>query len=76
MAGIMRLGKNIVYQYRDDVLVDEVETDLTGDLHFTKGEIIVRGGKNWKVDSIMMEEPIQKLQRPTLWLDLVKAPVN
>jgi hypothetical protein len=72
----MRLEKSIVYQYADDTLSDEVEIDLTGELHFAKGEIVARWGKNWKIESIMVEEPIQKLERPTLWHELVYAPVN
>ena len=72
----MRFGTNIVYQYSDESVQDEVEIDLTGELHFTKGEIIVRGGKSWKINCITIEEPIDKAQRPTIWLELVDAPVN
>lgn len=72
----MRAGQNIVYQYFDETLSDEVEIDLTGELHFTKGDIIVRHRMNWAINSIMIEEPIDKAQRPTMWLELVYAPVN
>ena len=65
-----------MYQYCDDAVADEVEIDLTGEHRFTKGEIIVRGGTNWKVNSITLEEPINKAQRPTMWVELVYAPVN
>ena len=65
-----------MYQYADDAVPDEVEIDLTGERHFTKGEIIVRGGKNWKINYITIEKPIDKAQRPTIWLELVDAPVN
>jgi hypothetical protein len=68
--------KNVVYQFSDNLLQDDEQIDLTGELHFTKGDIIVKGGLHWRVYSITMEEPIQKLERPTLWLDLVHAPVN
>lgn len=68
--------KNIVYQFSDNGLPDDLEIDLTGELHFTKGDIIERRGKNWKINSITIEEPINKEQRPTLWVDLVDPPVN
>ena len=63
---IMGLVKNIVYQYPYDLLSDEIEIDLTGELHFTKGDIIVRRGKNWKINSVTIQKPIEKLERPTL----------
>lgn len=53
-----------------------MEIDLTGELSFTKGEIIVRRGTNWKINSITFEEPINKAQRPTMWVELVYAQVN
>ena len=65
-----------MYQYCDELLSDEVEIDLTGELHFEKGEVIVRGGRNWKINGITFEEPIDQVQRPTLWVELVYAPVN
>lgn len=66
----MQTGRNIVYQYSDETLSDEFEIDLTSELHFTKGEIIVRGGKNWKISSITIEEPIDRVHRPTMWVEL------
>jgi hypothetical protein len=72
----MQTRRNIVYQYSDETLSDESEIDLTNELHFTKGEIIVRAGRRWKINAITIEEPIDKVHRPTVWLELVYAPVN
>jgi hypothetical protein len=55
---------------------NELEIDLTSVLHFTKGEIIVRAGRHWKINSITIEDPMDKVHRPTMWIDLVYAPVN
>ena len=68
--------KNVVYQFSDNIWQDDEQIDLTGELHFLKGEIIVRDGKNWRVCSITSEESTNKLERPTLWISLVDAPVN
>jgi hypothetical protein len=68
--------KNVIYQFSDNLWQDDEQIDLKGELNFSKGEIIVRGGKNWRVYSITSEESINKLERPTLWICLVDAPVN
>ncbi len=73
---IMQTGRNIVYQYSDETLSDEFEVDLTGELHFTIGEIIVRERRHWKISSITIEEPIDNIHRPTVWVELVYASVN
>lgn len=72
----MQTGRNIVYQYSDETMSNELEIDLTSVLHFTKGEIIVRAGRHWKINSITIEDPMDKVHRPTMWIDLVYAPVN
>ena len=71
----MGRGQIIVYQYAEGKVSEEFEIDLTGELHFTKGEILVRCGCNWKINSIMIEEPTSNT-RLTIWLELVHAPVN
>ena len=72
----MGVGKNIVYQYLHTVCPDDLEVDLTGELTFKTGDIIVRGGKHWRIDSITVEDTTQELRRPTLWIYLVEAAVN
>ena len=68
--------KNIIYQFSDTISQDYEQVDLTGDLNFVKGDIIVKGGKTWRVYSVTNEESINKLERPTLWICLVHAPAN
>jgi hypothetical protein len=41
--------RDVVYQFSDNIWQDDEQIDLTGELHFSKGEIIKRGGKNWRV---------------------------
>jgi len=72
----MGVAKNIVYQYLHTVCPDDLEVDLTGELAFKRGDIIVRGGKHWRIDSVTVEDTTQELRRPTLWIYLIEAPVN
>ena len=65
-----------MYQYSDETLSDEFEVDLTGELHFTIGEIIARRGRHSAINSITIEELIDKVHRPTMWIELVYASVK
>jgi hypothetical protein len=69
-------AKNIVYRYSDNVLSDDLEIDLTGELTFKKGDVILRSGKNWKIDSVHSEQYINDLRMVTIWVYLVDVPVN
>lgn len=72
----MASAKNIVYRYSDNVLSDDLEIDLTGELTFKKGDVILRSGKNWKIDSVHSEQYINDLRMVTIWVYLVDVPVN
>jgi hypothetical protein len=69
-------ARNVVYQYSDNLLCDDLEIDLTGDLMFKHGDIISRRGDNWRVDSIHQEDYLNDLRMVTIWLYLVHALVN
>jgi len=68
-------ARKIVYQYSDTLWSDDLEIDLTGELTFKKGDIIVRRGKNWKIDSVHSEQYIND-PRMTIWVYLVDVLVN
>jgi hypothetical protein len=68
-------ARNIVYQYSDNIWADDLEIDLTGELTFKKGDIILRRGKNWKIDSVHSEQYIND-PRMTIWVYLVDVLVN
>jgi len=69
-------ARNIVYQYSDNLWSDDLEIDLTGELTFKKGDIILRRGKNWKIDSVHSEQYINDLRMVTIWVYLVDVSVN
>lgn len=70
-------ARKIVYQYSDRLWSDDIEIDLTGEVTFTKGDIILRRWKNWKIDSVHFEDAIDVQNRAaTIWVYLVDAPVN
>lgn len=73
IGGSMGQPKNILYSYSDPLLPDELEMDPTGGLTFKKGDILTRRGKNWLVDAVHMDN---EAAVPTLWINLVHAPVN
>ena len=54
----MRVGhsKQVVYRYNGHISSDEIELDARGELTFTKGDIVRRPGKNWRVESADLEE--------------------
>jgi hypothetical protein len=73
----MGLPKNVIYRFVDDPRSDELEVDHSGALRFRAGEILGRGGKFWRVDSIRWELSSEHSQRvPTLRVYLTRAPVN
>jgi len=53
-------------------LSDDLEIDLT----FTKRDIILRRGRNWKIDSVHSEHYITDLRMVTIWVYLVDVLVN
>jgi hypothetical protein len=72
----MTFAKNIVLQYSDDPWLDHLEIDLEGKVAFEKGELISKGGKTWKVASMVLEEAEADGARPTIWIWLAEPVVN
>jgi len=69
-------AKNIVYRYSNS-WDEEVEVDLAGALTFAKGDMVYRGGKVWKVDSITLDFDVAGGNRlPILWVNLTEMRVN
>jgi hypothetical protein len=52
----VRNAKQVVYRYNGHLSTDEIQFDANGDLAFAKGDIVVRPGKSWKVESTRLEE--------------------
>ena len=69
----MGLMRNIVYQYSDSARSDDLEIDPNGNCTLRKGDILTRRGAHWLVDSVHLDN---ETAVPTLWIDLVHAPVN
>jgi hypothetical protein len=71
----VRNAKQVVYRYNGHLSTDEIQLDAHDELTFTKGEIVWRSGKYWKVESTQLEElkggrnPV-----PSLLVCLVEAP--
>lgn len=69
--------RKIVYQYSNPRYADEVEIDLTGELTFRVGEIVLRRWNHWRIDSVLFEDHVDDhKEMPTIWVFLVDAPVN
>jgi hypothetical protein len=51
-----RYAKQVVYRYNGHLSSDQIEFDAHDTLTFTKGDIIWRPGKYWKVESTQLEE--------------------
>jgi hypothetical protein len=72
----MSVPKNIIYQFSNS-WHDEVERDIAGVLSLAKGDVVWRGGKVWKVQSITWDHEIGGgLKMPTLWVTLIEMKVN
>jgi hypothetical protein len=67
-------AKQVVYRYNGHLSSDEIEFDAHGDLAFTKGDIIRRPGRNWRVESTRMEEARGRKPLPSLLVFLVDHP--
>ncbi len=73
----MGLLKNIIYRFVDDPRSDELETDLTGKVMFKKGDVLVKDGKQWRVDAVLWELPDEESKKvPTLRVYLFRTWVN
>jgi hypothetical protein len=72
IGATMAIARDIAYQYSDNGLSDDLEIDLT----FTKRDIILRRGRNWKIDSVHSEHYITDLRMVTIWVYLVDVLVN
>jgi hypothetical protein len=67
--------KHIVYKYDDDQR-DEIDFDAQGLLTFTKGDLVLRHGANWKIDDVQKEENLGLARIPTYWIYLSRIVVN
>jgi hypothetical protein len=69
--------KHIVYKYDDANESDEMDFDRHGMLTFTKGDIILKRGISWKIESVEQEPSADKIMRiPTYWVYLTRVLVN
>jgi hypothetical protein len=70
----VRDTKQVVYRYNGHLSTDEIQFDAHGDLAFTKGDIVWRPGKYWKVESTQLEELKSCNSIPSLLVCLVDVP--
>jgi hypothetical protein len=68
-------AKQVVYRYNGHLSTDEIQLDAHGDVTFTKGDIVRRSGKDWKVESTQLEElKVGGNQIPSLLVCLIDCP--
>jgi hypothetical protein len=68
-------AKQVVYRYNGHLSSDQIEFDSHGMLAFTKGDVIWRPGKYWKVESTQFEEVrSDRNPMPSLLVCLVDLP--
>lgn len=68
--------KHIVYKYNDDHS-DEMDFDARGSQSLERGEIILRRGMTWKIESVKHEPSVENLMKiPTYWVSLSRVVVN
>jgi hypothetical protein len=72
----MAFAKNIIFQYSDDPWLDQFEIDHEGKLAFERGDIIYKGGKTWRVESMVFEDTEKDGLIPTIWIWLTEPLVN
>ena len=72
----MPRARKIIYKYSKNLWDDDMEIDLTGELTFKQGDIISRRGKNWKIDSVHLEDFDDQGGMPTISVFLVDTRVH